>query len=72
MGLIDKFFCIELMLEKSGFPQKMSESSISINLITLIESCVPHQLKFCLAKQHVFLVLRHHAIMGQDTYGSPN
>lgn len=46
MGLIDKVFWIELVLEKSGFPQKMSESSTSINL-TLAESCLLHQLKWC-------------------------
>lgn len=37
MGLIDKVFSIELMPEKSGFPQKMPESSISINFVAPIE-----------------------------------
>lgn len=66
---IDNVFCIKLMLKKSNFHNKASESTVTINLENLPELCLPHQLKNCLVKQRASLVLD--ATAGQDTSGCP-
>jgi len=52
------------MLKKLNFHSKESKSTVTINLGSLKELCLPHQLKHCLAKQQASLVWEYYCRTG--------